>query len=125
LDIPGTVKTETITDGFSVPLDDIESFFHPLALRAKSMSDKFPVSPLKDRMVKLQFLEAASPTHKVSWLGLFFDIKNIPSDLYLTIINILSFYKSSRLITLFDLIRSLEMSGKWDKYIKYGLKFHS
>lgn len=72
ISIPGKLKLNTITDPFLGDQKELQRVSHELAALAANSLKMFDLSILKSNP-GLLLLESASPTSKVSWLGIFTD----------------------------------------------------
>jgi len=108
ISIPGKLKLETITDPLTVNVSNVEGLEAPLVSLTKEVSQIFNFGSIKSRVIRLRFLESASSSHRVSWIGLFrdlFTIRSMRPSLYQDILRFISYYKGSgNLIKLFDCI---------------------
>lgn len=107
ISIPGKLKLETIIQSPTVTLDSIKEVADQLInLINPSM---FHVKSLY-REGRLSWLETASPSHKVSWMGLFSDPKLLQSHkLDTVLISILKLLKKDNLVTLFECLLEMDL----------------
>lgn len=112
--IPGKLKLETIVQGPTVTLDSITKVAEQLTkLIRPSM---FNIKSLY-REGRLLWLETASPSQKVSWMGLFSDPKLLQfHKLDTGLIALLRLLKKDNLVTLFECL--LEMDLPHNHYLQ-------
>lgn len=114
ISIPGKLKLETIVQGPTVSLDSITKVAEQLTMLIRP--SMFNVKSLY-REGRLLWLETASPSQKVSWMGLFSDPKLLQfHKLDTGLIALLRLLKKNNLVALFECL--LEMDLPHNHYLE-------